>query len=142
MFTKILVAVDGSEISFRAYEHALDLARKNNSELHAVYVVEKGIAASAPVDTNRALISQKLETEGRELLKEQFEKAKDAGVYLETHLEEGHAGDIILETAKKLECDLIILGSLGKSKLDRLLLGSVSSYVVKSAKTNILIIRN
>jgi len=142
MFNKILVALDGSEISLRAYEHALDLAKKNNAELHALYVVEKGIAASAPVDTNRVLISHKLEDEGRELLKLQYEKAKDAGVELISHLEEGHAGDIIIDIAKNLECDLIVLGSLGKTKLDRLLLGSVSSYVVKSAKTNILVIRN
>ncbi|HJK27436.1 MAG TPA: universal stress protein [Methanocorpusculum sp.] len=41
----------------------------------------------------------------------------------------------------KIGADLIVVGSLGKSKLDRLLLGSVSSYVVNYSKTNILIVR-
>lgn len=141
MFTKIVVAIDGSEISKRAFDRALDLAKQNNAELHGVYVIESGIVSPAPVDTTWELIYARFEKEGHTVMTELSEIAKAKGVNFEVHLEAGHAGDTILEVATQVEADLIILGSLGKSKLDRLLLGSVSSYVVNYSKTNIMIVR-
>ena len=142
MLTKILTAVDGSEISERAVEKAASLAKQNNAELHLIYVIETGFLTPGPGDSVRDLVHQRFETEGKETLAILTARAKDAGVSVESHLEVGHAGTTIVETAEKLGCDLIVVGSLGKSKLDRLLLGSVSSYVVNYAKTNILVIRN
>ena len=142
MLTKILTAVDGSEISERAVEKAASLAKQNNAELHLIYVIETGFLTPGPGDSVRDLVHQRFETEGKETLAILTARAKDAGVTVESHLEVGHAGTTIVETAEKLGCDLIVVGSLGKSKLDRLLLGSVSSYVVNYAKTNILVIRN
>ena len=66
----------------------------------------------------------------------------EKGYEVETHLEGGHPGDVIVNLAEKLDCDLIIAGSLGKSAFDRLFLGSVSSYISKATKTNFLIVRN
>ena len=142
MLTRILTAVDGSEISERAVEKAASLAKQNNAELHLIYVIETGFLTPGPGDSVRDLVHQRFETEGKETLAILTARAKDAGVTVESHLEVGHAGTTIVETAEKLGCDLIVVGSLGKSKLDRLLLGSVSSYVVNYAKTNILVIRN
>ena len=142
MFSNILVALDGSEISLHAFDYAVEFAKNNGAELHAVYVIESGRASPGPADNNREMISQRFESEGREMLDKLTAQAADAGIKLDANLETGHAGDVIVKLAEKLSCDLIIVGSLGKSKLDRLLLGSVSSYVVKSAKTNILVIRN
>ena len=142
MFTKILAAVDGSEISARAVEKAADLAKQNNAELHLIYVIETGFISPGPGDSVRDLVHQRFEAEGKETLEKLTAKAAEAGITAEPHLEVGHAGNTIIETAKNLACDLIVVGSLGKSKLDRLLLGSVSSHVVNYAKTNILVIRN
>ncbi len=73
---------------------------------------------------------------------ELVEKASKKGVTLTSHLEAGHAGETIINKATELECDLIVVGSRGKSKLDRLLIGSVSLHIVNYAKTNTLIIKN
>ena len=142
MLTRILAAVDGSEISERAVEKAAALAKQNNAELHIIYVIETGFLTPGPGDSVRDLVHQRFETEGKETLAILTARAEEIGIHAESHLEVGHAGTTIVETAEKLGCDLIIVGSLGKSKLDRLLLGSVSSYVVNYAKTNILVIRN
>ena len=142
MFTKILTAVDGSDISELAVEKAVTLAKQNNAELHLIYVIETGFITPGPGDTVRDLVHKRFEEEGATILEKSSEKAKAAGVAVESHLEVGHAGNTIINSADKLGCDLIIVGSLGKSKLDRLLLGSVSSHVVNYAKTNILVIRN
>lgn len=142
MFTKILAAVDGSDISERAVEKAVDLAKQNNAELHLIYVIETGFISPGPGDSVRDLVHQRFEADGKATLEKLTAKTKEAGIDAEAHLEVGHAGNTIIEMAEKLGCDLIIVGSLGKSKLDRLLLGSVSSHVVNYAKTNILVIRN
>ncbi|MDO5845953.1 MAG: universal stress protein [Methanocorpusculum sp.] len=142
MFSKILVSVDGSDISIRAFQHALDLAKQNKSELHIIYVIESGLISPGPVDSTWELIYQRFEKEGRELMEKLTAEAKAKNIPTTPHVESGHAGDTIIKTAEAAGCDLIILGSLGKTKLDRLLLGSVSSYVVNYAKTNIMIIRN
>ncbi len=142
MFTKILAAVDGSEISARAVEKAVTLAKQNSAELHLIYVIETGFISPGPGDSVRDLVHQRFEEEGKETLEKLTAAAREAGVPATAHLELGHAGNTIVEIADKLSCDLIIVGSLGKSKLDRLLLGSVSAHVVNYAKTNILVIRN
>ncbi len=142
MFSKILSSIDGSDISIQAFRRAVDLARQNKAELHVIYVIESGLISPGPVDTSWELIYQRFETEGRELMEKLKEDAKEHNVTVIPHMEAGHAGDTIIKTAEKFGCDLIILGSLGKSKLDRLLLGSVSSYVVNYAKTNIMIVRD
>ena len=142
MFTKILTAVDGSDISELAVEKAVTLAKQNNAELHLIYVIETGFITPGPGDTVRDLVHKRFEEEGATILEKSTEKAKAAGVAVVSHLEVGHAGNTIINSADKLGCDLIIVGSLGKSKLDRLLLGSVSSHVVNYAKTNILVIRS
>ena len=141
MFSKILVAIDGSEISRRAFSRAIDLAKQSKAELHVVYVIESGIVSPAPVDTTWELIYERFEKEGHQVIAELVEDAKEKGVTVEPHIEAGHAGDTIIEISTKIGADLIVVGSLGKSKLDRLLRGSVSSYVVNYSKTNILIVR-
>ncbi|MCK9312962.1 MAG: universal stress protein [Methanocorpusculum sp.] len=141
MFTKILVAIDGSDISKAAFYKALDMAKLFKAELHTIYVVESGMMSPGPVDTTWELIYQRLEQEGSTTMAHLVEEAEKKGVTVTSHLEAGHAGDIIIKTGAAIGCDLIVMGSLGKSKLDRLLLGSVSSHVVNYAKTNVLIVK-
>jgi len=141
MFTKILVALDGSDISMLAFNRALNISKQDNAELHLAYVVEKGMASIGPADGSHLLLLEKVEAEGREMIEKQAEIAKNEGVNVFTHILNGHAGEEITNLSSKIDCDLLVVGSLGKGKIDRLLLGSVSSFVVKSAKTNILVVR-
>ncbi|MCQ2356276.1 MAG: universal stress protein, partial [Methanocorpusculum sp.] len=57
--------------------------------------------------------------------------AKEAGVSFTPYLVSGHPGGRIVSTADEIDTDLIVVGSLVKSHLDRLLLGSVSAYVTQ-----------
>ena len=141
MFSKILVAIDGSEISRRAFSRAVELAKQNKAELHVIYVIESGIVSPAPVDTTWELIYERFEKEGHHIIAELVENANQQGVNVEPHIAAGPAEDTIIEISTKIDADLIVVGSLGKAKLDRLLLGSVSSYVVNYGKTNSLIFR-
>lgn len=138
MFTRILVGLDGSEISKTAFTRALEFAKMDNAELHAIIVVTGSHSHGAAEDA----ISSKSETEARALLDELGGVAKADGISYTPHLVSGVPGEMILKTAENIKADLVVVGSLGKTSMQRILLGSVSAYVTKNGLTNIIVIRN
>ncbi|WP_292392559.1 universal stress protein [Methanoculleus sp. UBA303] len=142
MFRKILVAIDGSEPASRALEAALEEASVWNAKVHVVYVVESGLFSSLPMDNTLEVIYSVLQKEGEEILESARKKADAAGISLTTHLRQGHAGSQIVSLAEELGIDLIVLGSYGKSGVDRLLLGSVTDYVVQNSPITTTVVRS
>ena len=142
MFSKILVAVDGSDISKIAFHRALDLAKQFNAELHTVSIVESGAMSPGTYDSNKEMLSQHTEKTCRDYLTQLVEEAKQNDVMITTHIDVGHAGNAIIDMSSSLKCDLIVMGSRGKGVIDRLILGSVSSHVVNNAKISVLVIKN
>lgn len=141
MFKKIVVAIDGSEISLKALEVALSEARIWNAELHVIYVVETSMFSSIPMDNTWEIIYSLLEKEGKEVFQKSKDLAAQDGISLITHLKDGHAGNEIVGLAEELHADLIVIGSLGKSNIDRLLLGSVSEHVVRTSTCTTMVVR-
>jgi nucleotide-binding universal stress UspA family protein len=141
MFAQILVAIDGSKISERALSIALDEARVWKARAHAVYVVETGLFSSLPMDSTWEIMFSMLEKEGQEALAGARKAAEEKGVPLEVHIRQGHAGSEIVKVSQEVGADLIVVGSHGKSEVDRLLLGSVSSFVVSNSRVTVLVVR-
>ena len=142
MFHTLLVAIDGSEIGMKALERAVEMARGWKADLHAIYVIETtGLISSVPMDNTWEVIYSLLEKEGTEALHKAEGKAADAGITLTKHLLSGHAGNEILNVAEQVSADLIIVGSRGKSEIDRLLIGSVSAHVVKYSTVSTMVVR-
>jgi nucleotide-binding universal stress UspA family protein len=141
MFHQILVALDGSKISDKALETAIDEARVWKAPVHAIYVVETGLFSSLPMDNTWEIMYSMLEKEGDKALSTAREKAEKQGVKIEAVIRQGHAGNEIVRAAKETGADLVIVGSHGKSEVDRLLLGSVSSFVVTNCATNVMVVR-
>lgn len=141
MFNKILIAIDGSNVSKSALQNAIDEAKAWNAELHAIYVIETGMLSSIPIDNTLEVIYTLLENEGESTMEFTQKVASDAGVDINTYIKQGHAGNEILNLAEELNADLIILGSHGKSDIDRFLLGSVTTYVVRHSKITTMVVR-
>ena len=142
MYTNILVALDGSGAGQRAFERALDLARAGDARLHAIYVVETGLFSSLPTDNTVELMYNVLRKEGDMVLDKAKTEAAARGVTLTTHLKFGHAGSEVIALAEKNKSDLLVVGSHGKSQTDRLLIGSVSTFVVTHSKVSTLVVRS
>ena len=142
MYKTILVAIDGSAVSEKAFEAAVEQAQAWKADLHAVYVVETGLFTDIPVDSKLEVMYSLLEQEGSGALERVKEIATKKSVVVNTHFEQGHAGDTIISKALTLEADLIVMGSHGKSNVDRLLLGSVSSFVVEHSSVSVLVVRS
>ena len=147
MFKVLLVAVDGSDTGHRALEEALDIARALKASLHAVHVVQTGVYPTMildslePPEIAHQAVLDSLEREADEILTDVERRAIDAGVQTAPHKRWGHPGAEIIVLAQELDVDLIVVGSHGRGRLDRLLLGSVSSYVVDHARSTVMIVR-
>ncbi|MEI6840500.1 MAG: universal stress protein [Methanomicrobiales archaeon] len=141
MFSKILVAIDGSGKSGQALEAAIDEARVWKAALHVIYVVETGLFSSMPMDNTWEIMLSMLETEGGKAIANAKKQAETKGVVVTPHLKQGHAGDEIIKAATDIGADVVVVGSHGKSNVDRLLIGSVSSFVVSNCPVAVLVVR-
>ena len=141
MFQSFIAAIDGSKKSGAALDVAIGEAKIHGAALHVVYVIETGLFSSIPMDNTWEVIYGLLENQGKEALLAAVKQAQGQGLGVTTHLKEGHAGEEILRLARETGADLIVVGSHGKSNLDRILLGSVSSFVVAHSPVSTLVVR-
>ena len=141
MFTNILVAVDGSEISIKTLETALTEAKVWNAQLNVVYVLETGLFDDIPADERMEYIRNLLEQQGLNVFSYAEKRCEEEGITLKTQLRKGHAGIEIIAAATEMSADLIVLGSHAKSDIDKILLGSVTTYVVHHSQVSTLVVR-
>jgi nucleotide-binding universal stress UspA family protein len=142
VFTNILVSIDGSDASQRALVRAVEEAKVWNTRLQVIYVVETGLFSSLPADNTVEIMYRVLEKEGTAVLEQAKKYAADNSVTVITHMKQGHAGSEIVTLADKEKIDLVMVGSHGKSQADRLLIGSVSTYVVTHSKVTTMVVRS
>jgi len=144
---KILVAIDGSPQSDKAAEEAVRMAaasgRRFKSKVFAVLVLPSMRAPSftdffpSPPATEQPDWEEK-----RKRLFYVVEKAaSDAEVDLESLVVYGDAAEEILTLSDDRECDVIVIGSSGKGRMKRTLLGSVSTKVALHARCSVYIVR-
>jgi nucleotide-binding universal stress UspA family protein len=82
-----------------------------------------------------------LQKQGDEAIKRIEEMAKTAGVSAASEIIEGYPADIIIRVAEKENMNLIVVGYIGASGLERFLLGSVADKVVRNSKVSVLVVR-
>lgn len=138
MYDRILLPTDGSRGNDRAIEQAIDLAALTGAELHVLFVVEDMPYAPEMMDGR---VQERLQEIGKDAIADIRERADDAGVGIETAIEDGKPHRAILEYADDESIDCIVMGTHGRSGLDRYLLGSVTERVVRAAEIPVLTVR-
>ena len=139
MFRKILHANDGSEHAFRAFAIALAMAKQNNSDLHMISVEE--------IDYMPEFIEEVREETGtaarrfHKVLQRAREMAGESHVKLNTHVIAGHPVRDIVQLAKELKVDLLIIGATGHSALYDRLIGSRADRIVQLAHCPVLVVK-
>jgi nucleotide-binding universal stress UspA family protein len=139
MYERILVPTDGSEASEGAVEHAVDLAKQYGATIHALYVVDSGSYTS--LEAGSDIVLEALKDEGKTAVGHVVDAAERAGVDVTSGVQTGTAHRTILDYAEEEDCDLIVMGTHGRTGLNRYLLGSVTERIVRSSDVPVLTVR-
>ena len=143
-FGNILVAVDGSDQSMRAVDIAISLAIKYDSVLTALYAIHIpfGERLYSRSIWYKDFIEDIRKDSGGWLAAIQ-KKGKENGLEIETRIREtGESVPAeIVRYAREDKADLIVIGSRGKSDLEKLILGSVAAGVLSYAPCPVLVVR-
>jgi len=145
MIKKITVATDGSDASDLAAQAAVEVASRSGGSIAAVYVVDVTRLARLPGYASFPGIKDQLlalmQKEGREATARIEDLAVKAGVPCQKIVAEGNPSEELLKIAVESKADLLIMGSVGRSGLNRFLLGSVAEKVVRNSKVPVLLVR-
>jgi nucleotide-binding universal stress UspA family protein len=146
MISKILVPIDGSTHSKKALEFACELAKKFETQLHLLHVIQPPIRTQTMAvgmsSVTNEVSRKELDEIGRNLIGAARQLANDHEcTEVITQVEAGSPAEHIIESAKKNHADLIVMGSRGLSDIAGLLLGSVSHKVTHLAECNCVTIR-
>ncbi len=147
-FKKIMIATDGSDCSRLAANKGIELARLSGGTVYAVCVVST---------TSLSMYMDYLSSTGMnpyweliyEGLKKQAQQAVDyikglgekKGIDVESIVLEGDPADELIRYAEENGMDIIVMGTLGRTGIERLLLGSVAGNVVRYSKVPVMVVR-
>lgn len=137
----ILTPVDGSEFAKKAFQKAVRMAKLNNAKLVLAHIIES--PSPAMVKQYEQNIIDRTKEDTQEVLDEYVKMATEAGLQdVEAVVKFGKTKVEISETlATAYQADLIIVGAKGKSAIERMLIGSVSEYIMRHAEIDVLIAR-
>jgi nucleotide-binding universal stress UspA family protein len=143
-FRTVVVGTDGSDTAAEAVRQATALARTNGARLHVV----TAYGARPGWDHDRSLEAMPDELRwmaspgeaAERIARQAAAAAQHEGVEAEYHSETGDPADVILDVARQVEADLVVVGNKGMQGAKRLLVGSVPNRVSHHAPSNVLIV--
>ena len=136
---KILIPTDGSEYTKLAVKKGLGLAKLLNAEVTALYVINEAAFTAIPPDSLITDIYSLLKMEGETALQYVIDEGEAIGIKVEKMITEGETAESIVDVGEHF--DLIVMGTLGRTGLSRLMIGSVAEKVVRHAACPILVVR-
>ena len=134
---RILVGYDGSPESKKALDLAVDLAKACGSSV----LVQHVISIAPDAFETGALNYAEIQASAERLLEEAVERARSVGVAAAKVLSTGDAAAMLLKESEAQGADLVIIGSLGRGRMARLLVGSVADKLVRMARVPVLVVR-
>ena len=137
--TRLLLATDLSEASASATDQAFELAGRLGASLLVVSIIDPG-SLLLPGGRFRVRIDQVRERR-EQLAQVLVERGREEGIEVSFLVWTGDPGDMIIEAAEAEHADMVLVGSHGRGPVGRLLLGSVSEFVVRNAPCPVLVVR-
>ena len=141
-YKHIQVAVDGSKEADLAFKKAVTVAKHMNSNLEILHVIDT--RSFQNVSSFDSAMVEQVSNDAKKKMEKYYQSAQDSGVK-EVHysIEFGSPKVIISrEFPKKHDIDLIVVGATGLNAVERLLIGSVTEYVTRTADCDILVVRH
>ena len=141
-YHRIQVAVDGSKEADLAFKKAISAAKRNDAALEILHVIDT--RSFQNVSSFDSEMVEQVSNDAKEKLQNYYKQATEAGVK-EVHysIEFGAPKAIIAhQFPKKHQIDLIVLGATGLNAVERILIGSVTEYVTRTADCDVLVCRS
>jgi nucleotide-binding universal stress UspA family protein len=144
MFSKIMVAIDGSISSIKSLNHAASLSKSLGAQICVVTIIDElklPFAAQYSLwakESHEKLIQSVLEKLTKAVLDIRI---RNEGLEIDFMIFEGDPAKTIIEVAEKEGFDLIVMGASGYGALDKAILGSISNKVLNSSKIPVLIVK-
>ena len=145
----ILLCTDGSELSEKATKKTAEiLSLVKNAEVTVIYV-HQPIYTPLPYSAGAgyvpvaipAQLNEEVKAEGKEILAKAGKTLQEFSTKYKTFLLEGHPASTIIDYDANHDFDLLVIGSKGRTGLEKLLMGSVSSAVVQEVKCDVLVVK-
>jgi nucleotide-binding universal stress UspA family protein len=147
-FKKIMIATDGSDCSRLAAEKGIELARLSGGTVYSVCVVSTtslsmymDYLSSTGVSPNWELIYEGLKIQAQQAVDYVKGLGEKKGINVESIVLEGVPVDELIRYAEENGMDIIVMGTLGRTGIERLLLGSVAGNVVRHSKVSVMVVR-
>lgn len=139
MYKKILVPIDGSEISYSAVKHAASMVKVFGGEITFMYVID--VNALYEMEEGKIVSLEKAKRKGKKILESAKEKIKGHKLKTKFRVARGSPWNQIVMEAGKGAYDIIVMGACGKTAIKRIFLGSTSECVLRNAPCTVTIIR-
>jgi len=133
---KILIPIDGSSPSNKAFTAAMRITKSLNGDATVIYVLDSSVRLPPPFESMEAstvvrLVEKETKSMAKSLLREYVAKGKKEGIVVSSKLANGNVAKEIIKISS--EYDLIIMGSVGQGTLSSILMGSVAEKVTRYA---------
>lgn len=139
-YRKILVAVDGSKSSKNAFRQACRIAREDGKRLTAVTTVPSLVDQFESLSVSEKA-AKALRAEGEKALSEIKSIADEEGVVVKTMLEEGSTHEVIMGLVEEEGYKLVVMGRVGKTRLQKAMMGSVTARVIGHVDADVLVVQ-
>jgi nucleotide-binding universal stress UspA family protein len=142
---KILLAIDDSKFSDAAVQMMIAQASPQNTEVRVLHVLEPPSLLigreMGGYDQGLETVWQALREQAKALVEKTAAMLRNSGYNVTPALDEGDPKSKIIDVAAEWNADLIVLGSHGRTGLDRFLMGSVADSVARHASCSVEIVR-
>ncbi|AKB28061.1 Universal stress protein [Methanosarcina siciliae T4/M] len=142
LYRNIVIASDGSENSRRAISCGIEIAKLSGATIHALYVVDTPSVISEDWTAGKEAIREMMMNSGKKVISKIKKIVEESGVEVKEVLLEGYPANEIINFAENNNMDLIVMGTLGKTGFERLLMGSVAEKVVRHSKVPVVVVRD
>ena len=139
-YRNVLVPTDGSDCANSALEHALSISSAYEATLHALNVVDEAAIRSSPGGGLPSGYLENLESVGEQTLASITQQAQEANVDVQTAVRRDRPGRGIQAYAADNDVDLVVMGTHGRSGVERVLLGSTTEHVIRKTDFPVLAI--
>ena len=148
-FKKIMIATDGSACSELAADKGIAFAKLSGGTVYAVHVLSNAYLSAMDGSAYSSVgmnpywesIQEAFQKHGHQAVNYVKDLGKTKGVNVESILLEGNPSDELIRYAEENKMDLVIMGTLGKSGIDRFLMGSVTENIIHHLKVPVMVVK-